>query len=192
MQIDPLKNKKTFIWKQYPDLRRRRIFSIIPIDYSDFRERDLDKMIRFCILFVDPESPFVSESNFSERAKMCLDKLGYDEDEDFYKYHFKDSSEYWQEMMFSYFKMVNDHLYELWFSTKIGVHNLQKQMRNPFFDSERMRKTLKDVQDFTKQLISIEDTLFPDSKTRNLVSRLATEDKLSGYAEKFAIDPNNL
>ena len=116
-----------------------------------------------------------------------MEDLGYEEDDRFYK-EIKESSSLYRAMVFEYFKMVNDHNYEVWFSLKMNLHILGEKLRNPYgVDDSNRRHLTKSMGVFRKEIIELEHMIFPDEYTTKIVAEQATKASLSGFAEKYAL-----
>jgi len=182
-----LSNQKR-MWIEYPDFAKRPLLCSLPPDseeLSNLELIDLDKMLRFIVLFVDPLSPYASERDFDIRERLCMKALGYGTSSKFYK-HISDISEYYVEVLLEYFKMIHNIRYEHWFSTVTSYRQLNRDLLNNAV-TLRDRATAMAIQDKTvKEIETLEHSLFPDEMTKNILAKKATQG-LSGYAEKYAL-----
>lgn len=176
-----------FLKDNYPAFDRRKAFRAIPQGIKSFGLQDLDKMLRFTILYLDPLSPFFDERDDKQRRISCIDALDLDKRERFLT-EIDDNTAYWQMIVFEYFKMINATQFETWFSLKMSLHIMNARLRSAtaLKDSDRLRLT-KEVTALGRELMEIQAELFPDERTQRIISEKATED-LGGYAEKHAMD----
>jgi hypothetical protein len=52
------------------------------------------------------------------------------------------------------------------------------------------RKYMADMDLYNQQLAKLEVRIFNDERSRNIIEKVATENILAGYAEKYALDQN--
>lgn len=187
--------KKGTIWEAYPEFTRRKLFRDLPRtmeqfedDYVDFGIGDLDKLIKFAIVFIDPSSPLADERDYDLRIVATMEYLGYSKKDRFYK-EIDEDTYYWHLIMFEYFKMCTHLEYELWFSTWYGLKIQYAKLRNNKSMKETDRaKLIASLQDQTNDFIKLSNQLFPDERTKAVVARISTEDSVAGFAEKFALN----
>lgn len=187
--------KKGTIWEAYPEFTRRKVFRDLPRtmeqfedDYVDFGIDDLDKLIKFAIVFIDPSSPLADERDYDLRIVATMEYLGFSKKDRFYK-EIDEDTYYWHLIMFEYFKMCTHLEYELWFSTWYGLKIQYAKLRNNKSMKETDRaKLIASLQDQTNDFIKLSNQLFPDERTKAVVARISTEDSVAGFAEKFALN----
>lgn len=187
--------KKGTIWEAYPEFTRRKLFRDLPRtmeqfedDYVGFGIGDLDKLIKFAIVFIDPSSPLADERDYDLRIVATMEYLGYSKKDRFYK-EIDEDTYYWHLIMFEYFKMCTHLEYELWFSTWYGLKIQYAKLRNNKSMKETDRaKLIASLQDQTNDFIKLSNQLFPDERTKAVVARISTEDSVAGFAEKFALN----
>lgn len=199
LKINPLCGG--LIWESFGKLQVRDVFSRLPAEYMDLHELgrvgdeltelsydDLDKIIRFVIVFVDSASPLADETDFEARIKACVSILGHSQDEKYLKLVIDDHP--WVNLlMYEYFKMTNSILYESWFSAKMSLHTMNMQLRNAFMkDSDRLRY-MQTIKDLTAMVARMQSELFgADEVTEKIISSGATAGpKIGGYAERYAL-----
>jgi hypothetical protein len=161
---------------------------MVPQGIKQFGLFDLDKMLRFTILYLDPLSPFFDERDFNQRKRACLDALKYDQEERFLT-EVDELTQYWQQVMFEYFKMINAIDFESWLSSKLAFHIINMELRNPALalDPKKRADTMKAMNEARKNLQSLQADIFPDERTQRIISEKATED-LGGHAEENALN----
>lgn len=191
LQYNPLElEENQYIWDKYPKLRRRVLFCSVPTKperFHDFGKGDLNKLVCFVILFVDPLSPFFDEKDFDYRAQLVLEALGFSRADRFFK-EVEDYTDYYNDILFEYFRMVSAIEYETWFSLKENLHRINKQIRgNTIKDSDR-RHLMGVIQTGLDDIMSIEHRLFPDERTANYIRQKASETSYSGYPEQYALN----
>ena len=175
------------MWKVYPDLAKRKEFCKLPEGVVDFDLPDLNKLIKFTVIYIDPLSPLYDEKDFDVRMDKAMEALGYDKEEERFFDFVKSNGELWNVILFTYFKMINNHMYESWYSQKVNFHILSARLRSSDLeDGVRLRYT-KMVDEARDGLIEIEHKLFPDEYTMRIVAEKASEGKVTGYAEKYAL-----
>ena len=189
LPINPFKCEgKEYMWKKYPKLSRRTAFSSIPKGMrGHITLPDLNKLIKFVVIYIDPLSPLFEEKDFEQRATMAMEDLGFKKSEKFFQ-HFENNTLFFQNLVFEYFKMVNNHEYEAWYTMKINLHHINKRLRDPSTQLSDRRQLTKAITDFQEDLIKLENKILPDDYTMNIISDLATADNLASYAEKYAWD----
>lgn len=178
------------MWEVYRDFANRKLLSEIPPNADDlvnFDLIDLDKMLKFIVLFVDPLSPFAGEKDFDIRMDLAFNDLGFNKNVKFWKF-IENNSLYYQEVLFEYFKMVNSHSYEFWFAMKMSFHLFNKELRSgeDMKSTERARANETQFKNL-QHIIKLENSLFPDEVTKKMISDQATQG-MTGYAEKFALE----
>lgn len=178
-------NGKRF-WEVCPELfKRRDAFRLVPEGVEKFSLIDLDKLIRFVVLFCDPLSPFAQEKDFEHRARQAREALGFTEKERFWM-EVTESTDFFNEILFEYFKMQNNHLYETWFSLKMGLHQTNKRLRGDTMKDSDRRHLMAAIKDFAFEVKELEHQLFPDEYTAQIIAEKSARDSLTGYAEKYA------
>lgn len=183
----------------YKTLKGNR-FWIVPktIEYELWTKSNTDTIIRFVVLLIDPESPHYDERSLDIRMGQCRNALNILSD----SVEFKEIDSFgnvFANVMFEFFKVVNNHIYETWFSSKMNLHQLNKYLRMPpvsdkngsvAADVNARRQLSQVIKDLAFDLIEIEYQLFPDLRLAKIINERAAEDGLGGYAEQYAEDAN--
>lgn len=208
MKHNPLACKQgQRIWHKYPDLQRQKALCIPP-DMAMFAqegkkpvfvvpdEKELDQMVRFVIFLVEPiGNPIAKERNFDARVDLALEMAGIKKDSRGI-WHFISTDHWWyRDVVFEYFRLINDDLYMLWFSMKIAFANNMAAMRQQItIDTDEkfiaMVQRLKtSAPDDLKNIQELEARIFPDERMREIVSAAATRNNMM-VAESYAEDGN--
>lgn len=182
----------TFMWVKYPYFQKKPIFCQ---PKEGFDKQDLNDMLKFVVLFVDRQSPIYNETDSAERQKLAM-KWGMIEKNGSRAYNLiVNEDEYYREVLYEYFKSINNYMFEMWYSQKIQYHNLCKAARMPFeqlietsFNSLKALQTAMD--DSLKMLAKTEEKLFNDLRIRDMVGEEQDKVYVEAYAEQYAIDLN--
>jgi hypothetical protein len=175
------------MWEVYPEFKNRKLLSEVPDELKDhMKPIEFDKLLRFMVLFVDPTSPFVDEKDFDIRQKLCLNALGYDVRNLFYRQHIRNFSEYFVDVLISYFQMIHNVRYEQWFTTIVSYRRTNFQMMSGQIPILNQKAVAEVLANYVETLTVLESKLFPDEYTKKMMADRATQG-LSGYAEKYAI-----
>lgn len=172
------------IWNNYDKLSKRSVFKEVP-NGVDLEKNDLDKLIRFVILYVDPRSPYSDITDVDLRVEQCINYLGYSDVEPFFR-HIKTRSWFYSLLVHEYFRMIARYHYETWFSMVENFHIMNAELRSIGLDSGKRRQLTKAIPTFYEDLIKFEERIFSDDITRDIITSKATEKMLTGYAEKYA------
>lgn len=186
-----------YIWENYTKLAVRDVFSKLPVDFlgSDIIDSrpelldvdlaDLDKIIRFTIVFADPLSPMASERDFEFRVNATISLLNHKGER--YISLVKSGHFFFHLMLYEYFKMVNSFKYESWFSAKMGLHQMNLMLRTGAQKDLDRLKYMQSIESLTLQVVKMEAELFPDPYTAKIIAEQATKSRLGGYAEQYAL-----
>ena len=166
MRFDPSIDRP--LSKAYPDIAVRSALA------------DNDKLTRFAIYMIAPDSPFANERDFDFRKKLCVEKMGELDD-------VEKNSPLWQFVVFELFRLYDNSRYEQWYSMKSSFHILTAKLRDFFSlkDGDRL-KISKEIDAIRKEVERIEYDLFEDAHLKEIIKRQATQDSLAGFAEMFA------
>ena len=175
------------MWKVYPDLAKRAPFCSIPEGVENFELPDLNKLIKFTVVYVDPLSPLYDEKDFDVRINKSMEVLGFDKEEERFFDFVRSNSTLWNVVLFTYFKMINAHMYESWYTLKVNLHILSAKLRSAELADSDRRQYTKMITDARDELLEVEHKLFPDEYTMKIVAQKASEGKVTGYAEKYAL-----
>jgi hypothetical protein len=195
MDLNPFEKPTQYIWDVHDKLRTRLGLSA---SEDELNEPDAKKkaaslemkdwLIRFLILFIDPESPFAKIRDFDDRRKQCIESLGDVKG----KIPRKAMSEITKRgtlyglIQYEFFKFVYDHDYEMWASLLSAFQTLTERLRNPNTDTDEMVKITKQIGEVRKELSELERKLFTDSRIMRQVAEEKNNQLITGYAERFA------
>jgi len=167
-------------------------------DYEDtFSNADVDEIIRYAVLLVDPESPMYDERNFELRMERCRRILDIDPKSHVWK-EIKEDGELVTNIIYEFFKRINSHVYETWFSMKMNIHELNSYLRkklstdrngNVAQDVNARRQLSQVITELTFELVEMEYQLFPDDRLLKMINERSSDDGLGGYAEEHAEEP---
>ena len=161
----------------------------------DFAE--IDMLIKFVVLIVDPQSPYYDERNFDLRLDKCLRALDIDKKSSVGKLIEEDSDVY-VKILHEFFKRINSHIYETWFSMKMNLHQMNLYLRRPPVpdrngnvaqDINARRQLSQVIPELTFELVEMEMQLFPDDRLQKMISERSSDDGLGGPAEQYAEEP---
>lgn len=198
MPLNPfVVHKDKWVQNHYPELSRNRFFNE-PID-SKFAKKDLHKILRFVIIFAHPLSPLQVERDFSVREKYAFELLQMKNEieDEAWAMDIKEEGRQFTEILFWFFVMVNNPLYEGWFSLKMASHRLMKRLRDgvEYFDNKvgDYLRASKQITEINDQVIKLEHELFKDDKRlQAIISQRASEiESIGGPAEAFALEFDN-
>lgn len=196
MSLNPFAVAKgTFMWEHYDELKRRPGLCRLPPEsvgppYDEWLDSDLDKLIKFLVIFVDPESPLAKEPDYDFRREEAMNIVAVKEGTNTHDEIVAEGPVF-QIVMFELFKYVNSYTYESWFSQKMNFHIMSSELRKApaAFDATTLnarRQLALSMEELRTDLIKIESTLFPNARIEKMVSDIATEDQVGGYPEEFA------
>lgn len=183
---------------KYPELARHEVFTRVPssewLDSKYLPQReDLDMLLRFTVLFVQwHRNPIAAEKDFDKRAELVWETLGVKKRADTLRFFVEENHRWWRAVLFEYFKVVNNDLYNLWFSLKMNFANNMAVLRHelPASADEKFVNALQKIKSQSQgdlaEIQKIELRLFGDEKLRDTITKesVATE----GHAEIFAED----
>lgn len=188
------------IWNRYPELKRFDALCKVPdistpenVNVVQVDEADLDLMVKFVILLVDRHgNPFGEIRDFEYRQDQALAALGIKKHATGIWYFINAGHRWYHDVVFDYFKIVNDDSYELWFSLKTSYKVNMKLLRREF-DASADDKDVKITQQIKasapgdlRTLQEIEMKLFQDERMRDVVTREAMSS--DRHAEQYALD----
>jgi len=166
---------------EYPELQG--VFEVVSEESGD--EVLFDEVLRFTILFVDPESPAAEQKNFTNRFKWCYDHLDISDDA---RREIENRSDIFTECIFRYFVMISDIAYEQWFAMKMGFHNMTREMATNSIPMNERRMALTHMDQIAQDIERLEDRLFPDENLKRIIAARAAANNLTGVAERYARD----
>jgi hypothetical protein len=200
MQFNPFRDEGKSMVEMYPRLRRVRAFR------GKHPRIDLDVLLKFVVLYIDPQSPVYDITDLEERAGKVVKILGIKERHAVYNeinHHLlpPDQQGDWgfifDNFVFEYFRIVNNHEYEYWFTMKSDYHQQCQFLRSAppsdpetaALDATRRQKVADGLEDKKNKLLVTEERLFRDPRVRRIIENYSTkDDDIAGYAERFAID----
>ena len=208
MELNPLVvPKDQYVFEYYKSLKASRIFGMLPdyrkedalefVAYDKWSKEQLDLLLRFVILEIDPESPLFEITGLDKKKEYALDVL---------QKLFPKSVKQWEvvyneinlelalynQKVYEFFVIVNNHEYEHWYSLKIQLHRFNSELRSAFKSDQNLnarRFISKEIKNLKIELDSIEMRLFPDNKRlARKISTLSMAEAIGGFAEKYALD----
>jgi hypothetical protein len=187
---------RTPIFEHYRRLGTHKVFSNIPDRYSKngWNKFNMSTLLKYVIVFIDRDSPLWEERDFAQRTRKALDVLNIKDDSLEY-FEIEQEGELFQDFVFEFFKLINSHVYEQWFTTKMQVHTFNKYLRQApdpknLIKSINTKKALaKEIKQFSEDLVKLESNIFDDERLAKLISDKSTQNAIGGYAEKYADDP---
>ena len=186
--------------KEYDLLQRVSAFSEAPDGVEDEKgktiyldPRDIDKMLRFCVLMADPRgNPLATEQDFTFRAAAAWSLLGVKNGHVVVRLQQK--RHWWyQRMLVEYLKLCFNDKYALWFAAKTSYYETLKFLTEPVdllvtdYQTIKMRNSaMMDLDKTRTQIAALEASLFKYQEVmEDAVVESFFPDRL---AEKFAID----
>lgn len=204
MTINPfVVSRDNYVFDHYPDLQRAKVFSIIPKNkddgkpYKEFRKKDLDILLKFVIIFIDPESPLADIRDYEKRRKYAIDVMksrGLVENGRPYE-EIMEEGLLFDALIFQYFQLINNHDYELWYSLNMQLRTFYTHLRKDLSedkngsvlaDMDKRRMLLKDIENFKSTLMNLESQLFASPRLKKIIARKQMDEAIGGYAEMFA------
>lgn len=168
-------------------------------EYDQYIKKDFNTLIKYVVLLIDPESPFADEKDLGIRMMkvMRVLQIGEHVRDHLYK-EITTFGDVVNKMIFQFFKRINSHLYETWFSMKTNIHHMNEYLRKPLIagkdgtvaaDINARRQLSATITELMYDLIELEYQIFPDQRLQKIISERADDDGLGGFAEEFAQEP---
>lgn len=198
MEFNPLRRSDEYIWDVYERLKIRTNLSATEEELTWENDEDMKKklkalelkdwLIRFFILFIDPESPYAKIRDFEQRRDKCRQTIG----------ELKGSipknvareinkrGEVYSLIQSEFFKLVHDHDYVMWVSICASFEILTDRLRNPDATTDEMVKITKEINEVRKTLNELEKKLFNDSRILREIADEKQRQQITGYAERYA------
>jgi len=200
MEFNPLRNPKEYIWDMYERLRIRDQLTATPdelVKSNDDAETKKQKaealemkdwLIRFFVLFIDPESPFAKIRDFKVRKDKSKEAIGDAKGRIPKKVNkeIESCGQVYQLIQSEFFKLVHDSDYVHWVSLRSIYETLTDRLRNPNIDSDEAVSIVKQIPSVKDNLEEIEKKLFSDSRILRQVADEKQRNMLTGYAERYA------
>lgn len=188
------------IWQRYPDLCQQVALCQVPditngegLNVLQPEDEDLDMLVRYVILMVERyHNPLTNITDFDYKSNVVCDLIGLKKNERTV-WHFIQSSHWWfRDVMFEYFRLLNDDEYMLWVSMKVSFANNCKLLRETYGPSTdekyfiALQKIKTSSPDDLKKIRDIETRLFNDERIREIVTKEAVATDRD--AERRALD----
>jgi hypothetical protein len=168
---------------KYDPRVKGKITQEYPVMKGRFPEhKDVDMLIRFAILFLDPFSPIAEERDIEVKKRDALKALKEESWSDFYK-HVETNDSMWGDVVYGYFSLIHHTQYETWLTLKMSFHQLSQELRG-IMDSKDRVAASKGLASINQEIIELEAKLFPDEYTKH---QIIEKIPLAGYAERFAL-----
>jgi len=189
---------ETFMCKHFKRLGKIEAFSYLPAEYKEagWKKNNIDRMLRFVVVFIDPQSPLFEERDFMKRRKLAKKVIGIKKD-DVENAEIEDEAEVFQELTYEYFRLIHATNYEQWFTYKMQIADFNKYLRTPIEKSAQKvaqevnaRKSLmQQIGSFTEEMQKLENVIFNDDRLAKMINEKAVQNSIGGYAERFADEP---
>lgn len=196
-----------FMWDYYPDLKTRKDLCRVP-DFSrlpEFKDynyivdsRDLDKMLRFIVLFAtNRNSPLRYETDWNKRKSIIYDLLHMHPDDAIRREFIEGSHRWYNTVLGVFFRLIGDSDMEIWFSLKMQMSQILTMLRANPFDSDdfeanmRVRMTAQKIlPEMNEQIKAFEGRLFPSQESMSATAAefMLESDGPGGFAEYYAKD----
>lgn len=199
MDFNPFIGAK-FIWSVYPKMARRKPLWHVPREVFEQMngyvpdDHDLDRLVRFVVLFCSEQSPFYTEPEYEDRIYACAAALEM-ADNDRIVVMVREGHWWVADVMSAFMQLENSDLFQNWMALKIAAHNQRRYIMMPFSEHAEPEKMMAAQQKVAStlsatvdHLASLELRLFPDSKSAKLVKESVMKDEIGGWAEQFALD----
>lgn len=200
MEFNPLRNPKEYIWNMYERLKIRDQLTatkeevVKAADDIETKKRKAealemkDWLIRFFVLFIDPESPFARIRDFKVRRDKSREAIG-DVKGKIPKKIMKEiesCGSIYQLIQSEFFKLVHDSDYVHWVSLRSVYETLTDRLRNPNVATDEAVAIVKQIDTIKENLENVEKKLFSDSRILRQVADEKQRQQITGYAERYA------
>lgn len=150
----------------YPVLARSHVFTEVP----DLREKDkadnlvisedeLDLCVRFTVLLVEQRgNPMRFDTDFGAKADAAWTLLGVRDTRDIRKLQ-KSGHRWFHSMIFEYFKMSNDTLYQEWFALRMSFIELARLIAMPVSESSAVAEMIRAKKDAAATLKNLRQSI---------------------------------
>lgn len=152
-----------------------------------------DELMKFVMYSVDPDSPYGKITDLDTRFRAAAKAAGLP-DTDFTNDIIMGKSEYVNNMTTRFIIILDDDLFNMWFSMKKNFHAINHILRTPpsnedskkLMEEAKNRSSIqKEMQKTASELAQMESRLFDNEAVRRKVSKVIGM-KLGGFAERFA------
>jgi hypothetical protein len=188
MRFDP--KVKQQIKKAYPELSNYNELS------SEIPGIDTDKLIRMFIYLIDKDSPIWKLTDISLRYQKAAELAGLKVKETMWQKIMEGENQKANEMLFVFFGIYHNPMFELWFTAKISLHYQMRTLRSQpkdlnskqFADEAKVRgDVFEKLKDQTINLMKLEGNLFNDDRVKDMLVKAAVV-KMRTHAEQFAME----
>jgi len=211
MELNPFAVPKgEYVFDHYRTLKASRVLGMMPdstmpsakyfIAYDEWTQKQLDLLLRFIILQIDPESPLFEITDLDKKKEaaraVLIKKYPLDKWEQVW-IEIDEELELYNQKVYEFFVIINDHDYEHWYSLKIQLHRFNSELRSAFKEDKdgNIEKNLnarrfisKGIKDLKIELDNVEARLFPDNKRlAKKIATLSMAEAIGGFVEKYAL-----
>ena len=202
MQFDPFAVPEGRLFHDYyQKIRRNRGMWSPPVDMEDVRrQKNYDKwsddqiseLCQIVVLVVDRQSELYTENDLEWKIGSAIHSLGIDDP--VVVEEALQQGAFFDQMLFSFFRMVNDLLYEQWWSTKTLFHNLNFYVRLNRVNADEttvkgVRAANSQLNELRRDILEIQATLFPgDERIAQAINDMAIAEEIGGPGESYARD----
>ncbi len=163
---------------------------------EDWDVDDFNVLFKCVIAFSDRESPLIKEArDIDARWKMIFHDFQV-EGAGKVVNEIRDYGTIYRGLTYSYFMLLHDLDFETWFSLKMHFHQMNALLQSDIMQADNIERaisvrskvaeTLPQIKEDIKQ---IEAVLFRDEYLQKLIADQALQDKIGGWAERFAKTP---
>lgn len=173
------------VWDEYPDLAFLKEVSnspICPPIFKDSNIANLDLLCKFCLWLISTDSPIFGTKDLMLRKKKALTRADIKSSSPVHE-EIKTEGEIYQAVLSAIFRVINRDTYELWFSMKCSLLNLNTKARSPKTEVSEVLKIMSTIKDLTVQVSSMENAIFGGQSITDIVNRSTIRQQ---YAELYA------
>jgi len=182
MQLEYDPSTKGFLIDRYPELSK----------YPNFSDNLGDKLLRYCILFFDDNSPFAKNRDLDDKKNKCFEAAKSDME---VRNEVEKEGERYRGVIYDWFNLSHSYTFLEWWSRKkdytsnvIYLSSNLASFADPEKAIQRKNDIKKNLESDRSSLLGLENALFKDEKTKKMLTRAASEASLSGVAEKYAVN----
>lgn len=183
------------IFEHYKVFIIRPWFTLLPVAeashyYDDWTLDHQDELIRFVVLFIDITSPYADMGDIKARMEICMLDLSISKKSRVGK-EIMNGTDYFYELIYRYFKIVNAGVYEDWLSLCMNVSQINHVLRKPIDITNSTAVNNRDkfanaLEELRNKILQIQQRLFPSSGIEKIINLVEEQESLEGYAEEFA------
>ena len=147
-----------------------------------------DWLIRFFVLFIDPESPFAKIRDFRVRKDKSKEAIGDAKGRIPKKVNkeIESCGQIYQLIQSEFFKLVHDSDYVHWVSLRTVYETLTDRLRSPTIATDDAMLIVKQIDMLKENLENVEKKIFSDSRILRQVADEKQRQQITGYAERYA------